>query len=239
MSRLSLLAIGSAAFWVSPAHADNAQIRFSGEASLVSDYRFRGVSLSDGKAAFQLDLAAEHESGLYAGVWASTIAETEGGARIEADPYIGYAAEAGGLTMDIMLSRYTYPSDAALDYWEGTATLSYPLGAFTPMLELNYAPPQDALVDESGRRKGNVYANAGLDYAMPGTPLTLSGRLGYERGAYDYNDRGGKYDWSLGARIEAGRLKIDLAYADTDRSALNVSRSLARATLVGSATLSF
>jgi uncharacterized protein (TIGR02001 family) len=53
------------------ATASMAQV--SGSASVVSDDRVRGVSLSDGKPAVQLDLAYDHPSGLYAGAFASSI----------------------------------------------------------------------------------------------------------------------------------------------------------------------
>jgi uncharacterized protein (TIGR02001 family) len=38
----------------------------------VSDYRFRGVSLSDKDPAFQPGITVSHESGIYVGAWAST-----------------------------------------------------------------------------------------------------------------------------------------------------------------------
>ena len=45
----------------------------SGEASLVSDYRFRGVSLSGGHPAAQASLTLEHDSGFYGNLWGSTL----------------------------------------------------------------------------------------------------------------------------------------------------------------------
>ena len=55
--------------WTTPAAA----IDISGEAGLVSDYRYRGVSLSRGHPALQAELTLEHESGLYADLWGSTL----------------------------------------------------------------------------------------------------------------------------------------------------------------------
>ena len=45
----------------------------SGSASLLSDYRYRGVSLSDGNPAAQFALAYDGPSGWYAGGFASTV----------------------------------------------------------------------------------------------------------------------------------------------------------------------
>ena len=45
----------------------------SGSASLLSDYRYRGVSLSDNRPAAQLAVAYDHASGWYGGAFASTV----------------------------------------------------------------------------------------------------------------------------------------------------------------------
>lgn len=52
---------------------DNALAQVSGSATVVSDFRFRGVSLSDDKPAAQLSLAYDHSSGAYVGAFASTV----------------------------------------------------------------------------------------------------------------------------------------------------------------------
>lgn len=62
----------------------------SGSIAVVSDYRFRGASLSDGKPALQLGLGWERDDGWYAGAFASSV-------RLYAHPdvqllaYLGYA----------------------------------------------------------------------------------------------------------------------------------------------------
>ncbi|QPQ55709.1 hypothetical protein IC614_03700 [Allosphingosinicella flava] len=211
----------------------------SAELTLHSDYRFRGISLSDRKPAFQADVALEHDSGFYAGLWSSTLSETEGGAKMEADPYIGYYTEiAGGFSADFTLSYYDYPSDSGLNYAEATAVFAYAAGPLSPRLELNYAPRQAALVGEDGRRGDNFYASAGLDYALPGAPVTLIAQAGYERGVYDYRANGGKTDWSLGLRMDQGPAKIGLTYIDTDLSVRNADgRQLAGPALLASLAL--
>jgi uncharacterized protein (TIGR02001 family) len=47
--------------------------QFSGSASLLSDYRFRGVSLSHNRPAAQLAVAYDDASGWYGGAFASTV----------------------------------------------------------------------------------------------------------------------------------------------------------------------
>jgi uncharacterized protein (TIGR02001 family) len=53
--------------------ASVAAAQVSGTVSLLSDYRYRGVSLSDNKPAAQLGLTYDDASGWYAGFFASTI----------------------------------------------------------------------------------------------------------------------------------------------------------------------
>lgn len=54
-----------------------------------SDYRFRGVSLSDEDFALQGGIDVTHSSGFYVGTWGSSI-EPFNGAEMELDLYGGY-----------------------------------------------------------------------------------------------------------------------------------------------------
>ena len=84
----------------------------SGVAALTSEYIYRGLALSDGDPAFQLGLDYEHDTGLFIGVWASTIdlSSAMGQRDMELDYYAGfhYAAQAP-LAATITVLRYTYP----------------------------------------------------------------------------------------------------------------------------------
>ncbi|MET0180564.1 MAG: TorF family putative porin, partial [Novosphingobium sp.] len=62
----------------SPAFAEEetappSDITFSGYAQGVSDYRFRGYSLSGGDPALQGTINVNHSSGFYVGAWASSL----------------------------------------------------------------------------------------------------------------------------------------------------------------------
>ena len=46
--------------------------------TMASDYRFRGVTLSDFDPVIQPDLTVFHESGVYLNVWGSNIADNGG-----------------------------------------------------------------------------------------------------------------------------------------------------------------
>ena len=62
-------------------------LTISGGATLASQYRFRGISLSDENAAVQGTINVQHDSGAYAGAWASTLDGFGelGGADVEVD----------------------------------------------------------------------------------------------------------------------------------------------------------
>jgi uncharacterized protein (TIGR02001 family) len=62
----------------------------AGSVAVVSDYRFRGASLSDGKPALQLGLGWEREDGWYAGAFASSV-RLYAHADMQLLAYLGYA----------------------------------------------------------------------------------------------------------------------------------------------------
>lgn len=83
-------------------------------ASVVSDYRYRGISQTRLKPALQGGLDYAAPNGFYVGAWASTIKwikDAGGDARAEIDVYGGYKTEVvPGLTLDVGLLQYAYPS---------------------------------------------------------------------------------------------------------------------------------
>ena len=89
-----------------------APVTVSGSVAMVSDYRFRGVSMTDRGMAVQGGISVSHESGAYAGVWGSNLSGwgTFGGANMELDLNAGYAVDLGGATLDVGLVWYMYPS---------------------------------------------------------------------------------------------------------------------------------
>lgn len=85
--------------------ASGVSAQISGTASIVSDYRYRGITLSDEKPAAQIGLAYDNPLGWYAGVFGSTVRlAPPAGPGVQAIVFGGYAArldsgfsmEAGG-----------------------------------------------------------------------------------------------------------------------------------------------
>ncbi|WP_298443275.1 TorF family putative porin [uncultured Ferrimonas sp.] len=77
-------------------------------AAVVSNYLFRGVTLSDDKIAGQLGADLEHDSGFYAGVWGSNY-DNDGDNEIEIDWWGGYGfAINDNIDIDLGVTRYYY-----------------------------------------------------------------------------------------------------------------------------------
>lgn len=210
-------------------------ITVSGSFGLVSDYRFRGVSQSDEEMAVQGGITATHESGFYAGTWGSNLAGwgTFGGANIELDLFAGYRKElANGLTFDVGLLWYLYPGGAdRTAFAEPYLKVSGAVGPATILAGVAYAPKQTALGNYSntpqsrGQKQDNLYLWTDVSGAIPGTPLTVKGHLGYSDGNPGLGPNGtsvaptGKYlDWMVGLDLPVGPLTFGVAYVDTDIS---------------------
>jgi uncharacterized protein (TIGR02001 family) len=219
LRRTALAASALLAFAAAPARAQDAAVppaqeeeaaddgAFDISATLtgVSDYRFRGVSLSDRDPALQGSVDISYR-GFYAGAWTSSIAryaDTD----VEFDLYAGYAGTAGPIEYEVGALAYFYPGgDGTGTAYEGTAALSYTLGPVTAKLSLFYAPDQENLAGD------NFYASAEARVGIPGTSFTLFGQGGRERGSF----YGRKHDWSLGAEYRRGPFTASLGYFDTD-----------------------
>lgn len=204
----------------------------TGSAAIASDYRFRGVSQTDKGMAVQAGFSVKHESGIYAGVWASNLAGwgTFGGSNTELDIYGGYALPIGGATLDVGLTWYMYPGGAdKTDFAEPYVKLSGAIGPANLLAGVAYAPKQESLGNFSntpnsfGQKEDNLYVWLDGNTAIPGTPVTLKGHLGYSDGNPGLGPNGtsvaptGKYwDWSLGADVAVGPLTVGVSYIDTD-----------------------
>lgn len=181
-------------------------ITVSGGIAVVSDYRFRGVSLSDKDFAVQPTITISHESGFYVGAWGSNIAENPG-SDLELDLYAGFA---GGeaVTYDLGVTYYVYPGFSAANYAEIIGKLGTTVGPVTVGGMFAYAPSQDGTGNTD-----NVYIGTNASIGIPDTPLTFTGSVGYEDGAFG-ND---KIDWSLGVTAEVSGFTLGASYVDTNR----------------------
>lgn len=210
--RLVVLAACAFAAFGSSAQAEEGTWKLSGEIGVVSDYQYRGYSLSGGDWALQGGLTVNAPSGFYATVWSSMIEEygigADGdGAKAEVDVSLGRAFSAGGIDWDASFQYYGYPDGTDVDFYETILTASRTTGAFTATVGVAYAPSQDNLGGDD-----NSYFFLGGDYAPEHWPVSLSARIGHEDGAF----ADGKLDWSVGAARTFGPVTVNLLWTDSD-----------------------
>ncbi|MBT5186001.1 MAG: hypothetical protein HOM01_04285, partial [Kordiimonadaceae bacterium] len=63
---------------VDTAFAQDSDFTISGDVTGISDYRFRGVSMTNKDPAVQGTLSVEHKSGLYVTAWGTNISDFNG-----------------------------------------------------------------------------------------------------------------------------------------------------------------
>jgi uncharacterized protein (TIGR02001 family) len=173
----------------------------TGNLSLNSDYRFRGISQSWKLPALQGGLDYAHSSGFYAGTWASNVSGNSynNGAGLELDLYAGFKFPlTQDLSLDLGALAYIYPG-AKLNSAPGVATdkkynnvdlyAGLSAGAFSAKLSiaatdyfgLNSDTAGYAYFNSlpaAGGSKGSAYLD--LNYSVDlGSGLSLGAHLGH------------------------------------------------------------
>ena len=207
----------AAAAMIFPATASGAGIggglSISGDVALVSDYRFRGVSLSGKDPALQGGLTISHEGGLYAGAWGSSIEDSDLTGDVELDLVGGWSGDlAAGMSADVSITYYHYPhgkaSAGSSDYAEAIAKLTRSFANVETGLGAAYSWDQKAIGGD------NLYLFGDASTAIPGTPLTVNAHLGRSSGSLDFGDP--YLDWSAGVETSFGPITAGAAYVDSD-----------------------
>ena len=233
------------AFTAAPAFAEDLGGGFSinGGATVVSDYRFRGVSQTDEDFAIQGTMSVSHESGFYVTVWGSSIDDyIAAGADAELDLIAGWRRTYGGTTVDVGVLYYYYPGgccDINTDFVEPYASVSHVIGPVTAKALVAYAPSQSALTIGGGD-EDNLYLAGDLTATIPDTPVGLSAHLGHSFGPSYLTIGDGYTDWSLGATFTWRNFVLGVSYVDTDGTLFSPSgRNISDATVLFSAGASF
>jgi len=219
-------------------------ITVSANVTLASEYRFRGIDLSGGDPAVQGGIDIGHDSGFYAGSWASTLDEaTVGYGALELDFYGGWSGPVGeGLTANIGVIAYTFPDAPAgdFDYYELYGSLGFTLGPAQARIGAAWDPAKDGL-EFGGLRRDNLYLYTDLSAGVPGTAVTVSAHLGYTDGAIDFAGDSQSFDWSLGAdyAIRGTPLTFGLAYVDAAEDVATGAFNPTSGTVVATLTAGF
>ena len=228
-----------------PALADEetdppAEFTISGNVQMVTDYRFRGLSLSAGDMAVQGAINVNHASGFYVGAWGSNLEDSPVYGNMELDLYAGWTGAVGsGLTADVGLLYYVYPNGSVGDanVFEPYASLTAAIGPATAKFGVAYAWKQDSLGGDD-----NLYLYTDLGTGIPNTPISLSAHLGYTDGALSPKlltgvSTDGGFDYSLGASYNiTPKLSLGVSYIGVDGASID---SFSNDAVVGTLKLTF
>lgn len=214
MRTLVTMAAGAAAL-TGVAHA--AEPTFSGNATLATDYTFRGISQTEEGPALQGGFDYGYDL-FYAGVWGSNV-DLASGNSLELDVYAGVKPTFGAVTLDIGAIGYFYPGAdddlAELDYFEGFAKVSIALNDQASIGGAVFASPE--FTGETGTA---VYGELNGALALTDA-FSLSGAVGIQQAEdADFDIQPGQDDayttWNVGGTVSAYGFSFDLRYVGTD-----------------------
>jgi uncharacterized protein (TIGR02001 family) len=211
--------------------------QISGSATFTTDYRFRGISLSDKDPAVQAGIELATKPGFFVGIWGSSIAtvgqtvipgfctlpgegvpictpdQVSGGSNAEIDIYGGWAGAVGPVDTSIGILAYLYPGGSGVDYYELYGTVGGSFGPAELTVGLNIAPNQGNL------SRSNRYVFGALNVGIPNTPLTFKTSIGHERGSLVIDGTGrttNKFDYMVGVDVTWKALTLSGAFHGND-----------------------
>lgn len=238
--RKTLLAIATTVALGAPALASAQQAAasphsLSGNISLVSDYRFRGIMQTFGKPALQGGVDYAHTSGIYLGNWNSNVNEGAGfpAGNLEMDFYGGWKKSFGDFGIDLGAIYYYYPGSDA----NATAGTQFTnprnagnvhtgsvdnkeiyLGASWKFLSLKYYHSVDDYFSLPGT-DGTNYIDLSATYDL-GNGWGIVGHIGRLnlKGWHNNTDAtdGDYTDWKIGVTKDVGGWVFGAAYVDTN-----------------------
>lgn len=196
--------------WGAPAFAQDAVFTLEGDVTIKSDYDFRGISRSDKDFALQGGVDLVHGSGLYLGVFASTM-DDPFGHDVEFESHIGYGMSSGAYDLDFRLNWDSFhgngDSSGYLEF-QGSISRDYGLAYITG--GLSFAPDDREF---GAGRSVYFFGEADMPLPLPNLPpVSVAFHLGHE------NFEGGfrKWDWSAAVFAEVADFEVGLGYYDTN-----------------------
>ncbi|MDB5694287.1 MAG: hypothetical protein JWO81_3350 [Alphaproteobacteria bacterium] len=222
----------------------------AGGATLVTDYRFRGISQTDRNVAVQGTATLSHSSGFYVTFWGSSVDDyvtASGQSHQELDLIGGYKKTVGHTTIDLGVLYYVYPKTrlagdrTSSNFFEPYFDVSQTFGPVTAKATINYAPKQKALaLDQIGPKRDNVYLAGDLSAAIPHAPIGLTGHLGLTFGPSWLCIGKGYTEWGVGATLSYHQLTFGVQYVDTNGTFITpTGKNASKAGIVGSVGVAF
>jgi uncharacterized protein (TIGR02001 family) len=210
------------------ADAPASDFTLTGNVSLITDYRVRGISNTFKEPALQGGFDVTHSSGLYVGTWASNVSSYYNpGASLETDWYGGYRGKiTDDLTYDVGAIYFYYPGGTGVQNpaktayltendWEAYAGLTYKWFNVKYTQDLtNYFGFEDS--------KGTNYTEANVTLPLP-AEISLLAHYGHQDtkgAAYAAGGFSKIDDWKLALSKDMVGLTWTAGYMDTNRSVI-------------------
>ncbi len=230
-----------------PAFAQQAGTDYSltGNLTLASDYRFRGISQTNKKPTLQggIDFSA---GGFYLGNWNSNIdSDLYTGANLEMDFYGGYKGAAGSVGYDVGLLYYYYPGSGNTGAGKIDNTELYAAASFGPVtLKYSHAVSDFFNAPDS---KNSYYLDLSASHTVG--RFTLGAHVGYQKlkGGARVTEIGGAtlrnsiVDYRLGVTTDVSGFALGAALVGTNRDLAGsvAGRNISGDTLVLSVARTF
>lgn len=185
----------------------------TGNMSLVSDYRFRGLTQTFEEPALQGGFDYAHSSGLYLGNWNSAISDNFfAGSPLEMDFYGGYKGTAGPVGFDVGLLYYYYPGSNSPVAGGKIDNLEVYAGVSWKMLSLKYF---HAVSDFFGvpNTDGSNYIDLTATFDL-GNGWGINGHIGHQK---IKNTSNADYtDYKIGVTKDISGWVFGASFIDTD-----------------------
>lgn len=230
----SLIALALVSAFAAPAMAEETPVHsFTANVGVVSDYVFRGISQSQHHPALQGGVDYAHQSGLYAGFWASTVNWTDRtdvtiqkNNHIETDWYGGFKNTIGDFGYDVGVIRYYYPGSFNPNQIDGLTTANTTevyIGGSWKFISLKYSQAVSnnfmgfGAADATTRSKGSNYTDLTVTYPVDETLNVIAhiGRQNIEN-TVATGLPASYTDWKLGVTKDFGFGVLGVAYTDTN-----------------------
>ena len=199
-------------------------------AGLVTDYLFRGISLSENRAAIQAGAEYRHSTGMYTGAFISNVNTDpyqlpgDDGSRVELDIYAGFGQELAslGFGWDVGLIAYRYNQN------QDNVDEAYVSGSFDPwkehlslVVKVSYDWDNKNLVTEA---KGTFDVGKGFDVVLSPGYVRFDDKAAED---YGFVTLGAGTSFEIKNIIETLDLAINYTTTDKDQEPDN-NRNLVR-----------
>lgn len=225
-----ILATAIVAAFASSAHAQQAEPAsphtFTGNVTVASDYRFRGISQTFKEPTVQGGFDYAHSSGFYVGNWNSSVSGNQypNGAGLEMDFYAGYKFEpVKDIAADVGILQYYYPGARTATGDKFDATELY-FGATYKWVSVKYSYGVSDKYFGFTNADGSWYLDLNGNFEVA-DKTTLNLHVGRQK--FENASNANYTDWKVGVARDFGFATLGLAVigSNADQAVYRISNS--------------